>query len=78
MLSTLRVQSENKVDFEPKMSCATFSTQVRKAPCKVHGFGYPTSRDFYSFDRLLKGRKDQGNTASYRLAEFFSPLLQGN
>ena len=44
----------------------------------MHGFGYPTLRDFFSFGRLLNGKERQRNTASYSSAEFLVAALRGN
>ena len=44
----------------------------------MHRFGYPTSRDFFSFGKLLKVEERQRNTASNDSAEFLVAALRGN
>ena len=47
-------------------------SEVWEALCKVHGFGCPTSKDFFtSLGRLLESAEGQENTVSYDSAEFF-------
>ena len=42
----------------------------------MHGSGYPTSRDFFSFGRLLNGEERQRK--SYDSAEFLVAAFRGN
>ena len=45
----------------------------------MHGFGCPTSKDFFfSLGRLLESAEGQRNHASYDSAEFFSRHLREN